>query len=226
MARDTHEQAEQFFDSQPLQFPDPPEEPPEHALEIDAGYIRGIPEKCAGRRTFAIITARLKKSNTPAAYDAFVNEVTLDPLVRFHHFLHRAGVGVDEPLAIIGDGGEDVAYPTYMPWRPVTRILDWFHIAMRFEHLLQRARGLQKEAPERSDRLINLLESAKWRLWHGQSGRSMDRPREVQEDTENIFRQRVSEMIRYLELNRGLLPQPIREPTRNIDEPGRSAAFA
>ena len=78
--------------------------------------------------------------------------MTWSPLTRFHHFLHRAGVDVDEPLAIIGDGGEDVAYPTYMPWRPVTRILDWFHIAMRFEHLPQRARGLRKEEPERRAR--------------------------------------------------------------------------
>ena len=50
-----------------MQFPDPPLEPPEHALEIDAGYIRGIPEKCAGRRTFDIIAARLKKSRARAA---------------------------------------------------------------------------------------------------------------------------------------------------------------
>ena len=80
MARDTYEQAEQFFDSQPLQFPDPPDEPAEQALEIDAGYVRGSPERCAGRRTFAIITARLKKSQTPAAYDAFVNEINAGSL--------------------------------------------------------------------------------------------------------------------------------------------------
>ena len=108
-------------------------------------------------------------------------------------------------MAIIGDGGEDVAYPTYLPWRPVTRILNWFHIAMRFEHLLQRARGLHKEVPERSERLVKQLESAKWRLWHGQSDRSINRLREVQEDTAEIFHQRVSEMIRYLELNRDRL---------------------
>jgi hypothetical protein len=123
----------------------------------------------------------------------------------FHHFLHRAGVDVDEPLAIIGDGGEDVAYPTYLPWRPVTRILDWFHIAMRFEHLLQRARGLRKEEPERSERLVEQLESAKWRLWHAQGNRSIDRLRDLQEGTADLFRQRVSEMIRYLELNRDRL---------------------
>ena len=36
-------------------------------------------------------------------------------------------------MAIISDGGEDVAYPAYVHWRPVPRILDWFHISMRFE---------------------------------------------------------------------------------------------
>ena len=164
-----------------LRFPDPPSEPPEHALEIDAGYIRGTPEKCAGCRTFDIIAARLKKSHAPAAYDALVNEVTWSPLTRFHHFSHRAGVDVDSPLAIIGDGGEDFVYPTYMPCRPVTRILDWFHIAMRFEHLLQRARGLRKEEPERSERLVEQFESAKCGYGMDQGNRSIDRLRELQE---------------------------------------------
>ena len=58
-----------------------------------------------------------------------------------------------------------------------TLVLDWFHIAMRFEHALQAARGLG--AGTFSDYLqghpIRELESAKWRLWHGRSSACLGR---------------------------------------------------
>ena len=42
---------------------------------------------------------------------------------------------------------------------------DWWHIAMRFEHALQAARGLA-DTPL-SNAAVRGLERAKWRLWHG-----------------------------------------------------------
>ena len=106
------------------------------------------------------------KPTGPGAWIAFVNELTLSPLDRLHHFLHRQEVALDTPVAIISDGGEDVACPTYLPWRPVQRILDWFHISMRFEHILRRLRGSENK-PHVASSLLKRVECAKWRLWHG-----------------------------------------------------------
>jgi hypothetical protein len=44
-------------------------------------------------------------------------------------------------------------------------VLDWWHIAMRFEHALQAARGLADA--HLSNEAVRGLERAKWRLWHG-----------------------------------------------------------
>ena len=124
--------ASTFFDTQPLNLPERPHEQANHVLEIDGAYIRAVADKCDGRNSFGIITSRLIKPDGPGAWNAYVNEQTLSPLSRLHHFLHRQDVELRTPVAIISDGGEDVAYPTYLPWRPVQRILDWSHIAVRF----------------------------------------------------------------------------------------------
>jgi hypothetical protein len=48
-------------------------------------------------------------------------------------------------------------------------VLDWWHIAMRFEHALQTARGLGAGAADTplAEGTVRGLERAKWRLWHG-----------------------------------------------------------
>ena len=154
MATAEYERGEHFFDTQPLNLPERPHEQANHVLEIDGAYIRAVADKCDGRNSFGIITSRLIKPDNPGAWNAYVNEQTLSPLSRLHHFLHLQDVDLHTSVAIISDGGEDVAYPTYLPWRPVQRILDWFHIAMRFEHVLQRLRGLCKSDPLTAEALL------------------------------------------------------------------------
>jgi hypothetical protein len=50
-----------------------------------------------------------------------------------------------------------------------TVVLDWWHLAVHFEHALQAARGLGAgtAANHLADQAVCGLERAKWRLWHG-----------------------------------------------------------
>ena len=106
---------------------------------------------------------------------------------------------------IISDGGEDVAYPSDLPWRPVQRILDWFHIAQRFEHVLQRLRGLSKSEPETAAALLKRVEFAKWRLWHGGATGCLEQLEAVQEGCSGMLLTRVAELIAYLRRNKARL---------------------
>ena len=58
-----------------------------------------------------------------------------------------------------------------------TPVLDWWHIAMRFEHALQAARGLGANTPAGHLRgyAVRDLEGAKWLLWHGRSSSCLER---------------------------------------------------
>ncbi|MGS0742327.1 ISKra4 family transposase [Glaciimonas sp. GG7] len=189
---------ENFFNSMPLRLPDPPLEQPRYALPVDAGYIRSVPARCHGRCSFAIIAARLRHPDGPSASMAYVNDEMWSALDRFHHFLHQHDVPIDAPVAIISDGGDDVAYPSYLPWRPVQRILDWFYIAMRFEHILQQIRGMRHSQPDDAAILMKKVEPAKWRLWHGRAQGAIERLREVGKITTSKLQKQVQDMIGYL----------------------------
>ena len=61
--------------------------------------------------------------------------------------------------------------------RPTSHVLDWFHRAMRIQHVAQAAKGWPADTPgERADkaRLADAVEHIRWRLWHGQVQRALD----------------------------------------------------
>ncbi|RZL93946.1 MAG: hypothetical protein EOP82_06155 [Variovorax sp.] len=62
-------------------------------------------------------------------------------------------------------------------------ILDWFHVAMRIEQLLQTARGLQ--GPEKEE-LLKDIERVKWFLWHGNVFRADDTLNKLLEDIADV----------------------------------------
>jgi hypothetical protein len=49
-------------------------------------------------------------------------------------------------------------------------VLDWWHLAVRFEHAMRAARGLGAGAGAAdmplAERAVRAVERAKWRLWH------------------------------------------------------------
>jgi hypothetical protein len=63
--------------------------------------------------------------------------------------------------------------------------LDWFHLAMRLQHLTQIAAGLSCDSPERAMAkavIVEEVERLRWRLWNGKAtdaGISLDRIRAV-----------------------------------------------
>ncbi|MFL5284071.1 MAG: hypothetical protein ACJ8AW_24520, partial [Rhodopila sp.] len=51
-------------------------------------------------------------------------------------------------------------------------ILDWFHVAMRLQHLTQIAGGLSSDGPERAAAkavIVEEVERLRWRLWNGKA---------------------------------------------------------
>ena len=75
----------------------------------------------------------------------------------------------DLPLLSKGPVYTNHVTPRFFPLS--TPVLDWFHIAMRFEHALQAARGFGAGTSSVYLRShpIRELESSKWKLWHGRA---------------------------------------------------------
>src|SRR4051812_6480292 len=87
----------------------------------------------------------------------------------FQRALAAAGVGANTSATVLADGDAGLwrlqreMLPDALP------VLDWWHVAVRFEHALQTTRGLR--AGTTNARLVSgavrTLERAKWRLWYG-----------------------------------------------------------
>ncbi len=83
--------------------------------------------------------------------------------------------------------------------RPTERVLDWFHIAMRFEHLLTAVRCLRHTDPPTKLELARRIEGAKWLLWHGRQEHCLQRLEALRRDTGWAgSRNPLGKLIRYL----------------------------
>jgi hypothetical protein len=83
--------------------------------------------------------------------------------------------------------------------RPTEQVLDWFHIAMRFEHLLTAVRSLRHAGEVTKQELTKRIESAKWLLCHGRQERCLQRLEALRRDTGWAgFHNPLGKLIRYL----------------------------
>jgi hypothetical protein len=92
-------------------------------------------------------------------------------------------------------------------------VLDWWHIAMRFEYALQAARGLGAGTTSAYPHVypIRDLEGAKWKLWHGRSSSRLGRSAELANWFDYIHvrdvrgavaaRRHIRDLIEYLPVN-------------------------
>ena len=61
--------------------------------------------------------------------------------MRQQAFLQSVGVDRRSPVTVLSDSGDDISHACKLP-AATARVLDWFHIGMRFEQLLLSLRGL------------------------------------------------------------------------------------
>ena len=85
----------------------------------------------------------------------------------FRQALAVAGMTADTPATVLSDGDAGLWRLQRETLPNATVVLDWWHIAVRFEHALQTARGLGTTDAKLAAEAVRGLERAKWRLWHG-----------------------------------------------------------
>src|SRR3954469_17802855 len=100
---------------------------------------------------------------------AFVRNGAVAASEAFKQVLAAAGVDADTPVTVLCDGDAGLWRLQRATLPDATVVLDWWRLAVRFEHALQAARGLGAGTAEKhlADEVVRGLERAKWRLWHG-----------------------------------------------------------
>lgn len=135
----------------------------------------------------------------------------------FAHALVSTGVRLGTPAAVLSDGDVGLWKLQRQVLPQATVVLDWWHIATRFERTLQSARGLGAGTADAClhRHLVRDLESAKWKLWHGRSISCLGRLAKlaswfVSVDIRDVHgaaaaRRHIADLIEYLHANRRAL---------------------
>lgn len=151
-------------DCNPEERPLIPPAHPVRAIGIDGGYVKRA--GCKGRNDgwFEVMVAKSERNDRSGKSMAYVHGKVVRPLLRFRHFLETESVGPMDPVTIISDGGLTVRQAQAQIGESDKLILDWFHVAMRIQNMMQVAKGLDAG---QSGHILKGLERIKWHLWHG-----------------------------------------------------------
>ena len=132
---------------------------------LDGGYVRSRHRR--PERNFEVIAGKVIDADGTQHRFAFARNG--ESVEQFARALVRPGVRGHTPTTVLSDDDAGLRNLQRCVLPEATAVLDWFHIAMRFEHVLQAATGLGAgtvDAPL-GEPCRRQIEHAKWRLWHG-----------------------------------------------------------
>jgi hypothetical protein len=132
---------------------------------LDGGYVRSRHRQ--DERHFEVIAGKVISAQGSQSRFAFARNGPAIASGAFRQALAMAGVTADTPATVLCDGDPGLWRLQSEALPNATIVLDWWHVAVRFEHALQAARGLGAGDTKLPADAVRGLELAKWRLWHG-----------------------------------------------------------
>jgi hypothetical protein len=186
---------------------------PAVVIGLDVGYLRSRHRR--PERNFEVIAGKVL--NLDGSQHRFAFARNGDSANEFANAIVSAGVRRGTPATVLSDGDAGLWKLQRQVMPKAMLVLDWWHIAMRFEHALQAARSLG--AGTANGYLhgypVRDLESAKWKLWHGRSGSCLGRLAKLTSWFDSLHvrevrgavaaRRHISDLIEYLHANRHAL---------------------
>jgi hypothetical protein len=172
---------------------------PAVVIGLDGGYLRSRHRR--PERNFEVIAGKVLNLDGSQHRFAIVS----------------AGIRLGTPATVLSDGDAGLWKLQRQVMPKATLVLDWWHIAMRFERALQAARGLGAGTASACLHVypVRDLEGAKWKLWHGRSSSCLGRLAKLANWFDSVHvrdvrgavaaRRHIADLIEYLHANRGAL---------------------
>ena len=145
------------------------------ALSIDSGHVRAV--RSYQVRTFEVFVAQA--SNDDGEQIVFSLPVEADRQTQqLRGALHRLGATPRTDFTILSDGADGPrSLGEAASISPTCHVLDWFHLAMRIQHVAQAVKGwpdITNRDRQYGTLFAGAVEHVRWRLWHGQVQRALD----------------------------------------------------
>lgn len=138
-------------------------------VALDGAFIRAVP--AAGVRHMQVLVGSAERPGKRRQVFAAVGAAGIPVADTVQNRLRELGAGTTAHLTVLTDGEEGLhALAASDDGNPALPILDWFHLAMRLQHVKQAAQGLSTGVPSHAQAKAAIqheLERLHWRLWHG-----------------------------------------------------------
>lgn len=166
-------------------FSDQPAAPASTAaitVSVDSTFIRG---RETGERHLEVRVGNIETAGGGRQVFAAVAKADTDISALIRRNLEVAGRTDATEVSAFTDGCPGLRSALVDAGITKPPILDWFHIAMRFQHAAQAASSLSAENPNRAQAkavIVEEVERLRWRIWNGKARnakRSIDRIRKV-----------------------------------------------
>jgi hypothetical protein len=134
---------------------------------LDGGYVRG---RSGPERNFEVVAGKVLADGAATRFD-FVREGTGSASPRVQQAMIQAGCRDDAHVTVLSDGDAGLRAIQREVAPKSEHILDWFHLAMRFQHVIQVTRGLSQDQIQTLAKLwvTGRVDRAKWCLWNCKS---------------------------------------------------------
>lgn len=145
------------------------------SLAVDSAWLKHCdPPDRQGRHVNIIAGRAMLGSGTSRLY-AYVNNQVPSAAMRLDRFLKENGVRPDERVTILSDGAGEFQKAVEGSVHSLCRILDWFHIAMKFRAIEQSAWKFPHLLAPCGRTVQEEIKSAKWLVWHGKASKAVTR---------------------------------------------------
>ena len=185
----------------------------EVVLGLDGGYVRNRQPR--PERTFEIVAGRVLSDQDETTRFAFVREGSASGGDTIARLLRQRGATAETRVTVLSDGDAGLRAMQRAAAPTAEHVLDWFHIAMRWQHVHQLATGHHGASVEAKVWLLDRIDRAKWALWNGQLTKTLGHLSELRVWTWNTradpswlehLRTHLSELTSYLDANADSLP--------------------
>ena len=145
--------------------------PPAEAIVVtlDSTFIRSCEE---GERHLEVRIGNVETMAGRRQVFGAAAKTDTDPAALIRRSLDAVGRTEDTGLTAFTDGCPGLRRILLRAGVDELPILDWFHIAMRLQHLTQVAGALSSDSPERAAAkavIVEEVERLRWRLWNGKA---------------------------------------------------------
>ena len=157
------------------------------AFAVDSAWLRHCHLPRRQGRHVNLVAGRACFEDGKNRIYAYVHNQVPSAATRLDQFLTSYGVGHSERVTIFTDGAGEFEKAVNGASRPTCRILDWFHIAMKFRAVDLTASNHPNLLAPNGRNLCDEIASCKWLVWHGKASQAVTRLKRIHDAIDDVY---------------------------------------